>query len=243
MARGALEEVADHAAEIEELRQAILRKDSVVANITHELRNPITVITGFADTLRRHWHSIDEGDRIELIERIHAMGERMGATVENLLKLARMEAGESPARPGQVHLSHLLFTRLFELGDRARVITVSCPADAAITADESHVWEILQNFIENAFKYGAPPVEISARSVDDSVEIRVRDHGAGVPDDFVPHLFDRFSRSKDVADDTDGSGLGLSITKALAQANGGDVRYEAVDDGACFVISLPAATV
>jgi signal transduction histidine kinase len=120
---------------------------------------------------------------------------------------------------------------------------VTCPPELVAVVDPSRHTRILGNYMGNAFKYGEPPVHIEAERVGDFVELRVRDHGLGVPPDFVSRLFTKF----DCADTpttraTQGTGLGLSIVKALAEANHGNARYrQDKPKGGCFVVRMPAA--
>jgi signal transduction histidine kinase len=102
---------------------------------------------------------------------------------------------------------------------------------------------MLVNCLENAFAYGRPPIEVSAAERGDRVELVIRDSGPGVPEEFVPRLFERFTREPGVERRTEGSGLGLWIVRRLARANGGEVRYEPGErGGACFRLSLRRAT-
>jgi signal transduction histidine kinase len=120
---------------------------------------------------------------------------------------------------------------------------VTCPAELVAVVDPAHLTRILDNYLGNAFKYGEPPVCIEVERVGDFVELRVRDHGPGVPPEFVSRLFTKFGRlDTPTTRATQGTGLGLSIVKALAEANHGDVRYQQDEPkGGCFVVRLPAA--
>lgn len=101
---------------------------------------------------------------------------------------------------------------------------------------------MITNYFENATAYGRPPVTVRVTSTPDAVEVRVRDSGPGVPEHFVPRLFDRFSRDPATTRGTEGSGLGLWIVRSLARSNAGDAWYEPGEpDGACFCVRLPKA--
>jgi signal transduction histidine kinase len=112
-----------------------------------------------------------------------------------------------------------------------------------VLADPRHLHQILVNLLSNARKYGRPPVRVAVRRADGVAEIGVSDEGEGVPPDFVPLLFDRFSRaSTGVAPTHKGTGLGLYIVDQLARANGGSVRYEPNEPrGSRFVVRVPLA--
>jgi signal transduction histidine kinase len=98
---------------------------------------------------------------------------------------------------------------------------------------------MLTNYVANALKYGGPPIRIEAREADGVVEIFVRDRGTGVPEEFVPRLFERFAQA---GTKEGGTGLGLSIVRGLARAQGGEAWYEPdPSGGACFGVRLPSA--
>jgi signal transduction histidine kinase len=119
---------------------------------------------------------------------------------------------------------------------------VSCSPDLIVRVDPHHLGRILDNYVQNAFKYGEPPVHIEATREGDMVAVRVRDHGPGVAPEFVSRLFGKFARANTPAAKAQkGTGLGLSIVRGLALANGGQARYEPnVPKGSCFVVELPA---
>jgi len=104
-----------------------------------------------------------------------------------------------------------------------------------------HVHQIISNLLTNSAKYGQPPVILECAPVGDGVELRVRDQGPGVDPEFVPRMFERFSQASSGDTRTSaGFGLGLSITRDLAVANGGDLRYEPnLPTGACFIVRFP----
>ena len=109
--------------------------------------------------------------------------------------------------------------------------------------DRGHLVQVVTNLLTNAIKYGDGLVTATADEEDTTVFIRIRDHGSGVPDEFVPLLFERFTRSDGARDGTEkGTGLGLYITRSLLRANAGDVTYEHTPGGgATFCVQLPRA--
>jgi signal transduction histidine kinase len=110
-----------------------------------------------------------------------------------------------------------------------------------VEADRDHVVRIVGNLVTNAGKYGAGPIEVRVRRNGGLASLEVRDHGDGVPEAFVPVMFDTFTQA-DRGDTRSarGLGLGLSIVASLAEANNGKVRYEPAGPGARFVVELPA---
>jgi signal transduction histidine kinase len=121
-------------------------------------------------------------------------------------------------------------------------VEVDVSTDATATVDRNVLDRVIGNLITNAFRYGQPPVVITAERTDHHLRISVADHGRGVPAEFVPDLFERFSRSEGSRASAVGTGLGLAIARSYARAHGGDLVYEDVEpSGACFRLVLPAA--
>ncbi|GHA42408.1 hypothetical protein GCM10010372_48010 [Streptomyces tauricus] len=128
------------------------------------------------------------------------------------------------------------------LGNRALGdgLMIAVPGHLVARVDPVGFAEIFGNYLENALAYGRDPVEITAREAGGRIEVRVADHGSGVPESFVPHLFERYRRDPATAAATEGTGLGLWIARNLARANGGDAWYEpGRPNGAVFCVSLP----
>lgn len=225
-----------------ELEEANAVKNDLVSVVSHELRTPLTVILGFAQTLRTDGHRLTEEQRTEFSGRLIVQARRLSRMVDDLLVLARSERGELQPAPEPVDV-HALVDEV--AGDLAMSndIQVDVEPDLTVLADIDHTRRILSNLLENARKYGRPPVCITGETEGGDAVIIVADQGDGVPDWFRPHLFDRFRRAEfgDIRSQQ-GTGLGLSIVKDLCEANGGSVRYAgSVSDGAKFEVRLPVA--
>jgi two-component system sensor histidine kinase MtrB len=119
-------------------------------------------------------------------------------------------------------------------------VTIAVPPDLEAAVDPSALDRMLSNLIANALRHGEPPVTVLAARRDTHLRLAVEDRGQGVRHEFVPRLFERFSRSSESRGRTDGSGLGLAIARAYARAHGGDIAYEpAVPHGARFELVIP----
>jgi signal transduction histidine kinase len=123
----------------------------------------------------------------------------------------------------------------------AQDVKVRVPEDLEALVDPNAFDRIVSNLLVNAARYGAAPIEVNAEQRDRHFRLSVVDHGGGVPAEFVPELFDRFTRSgSSRRERTEGAGLGLAIAKSFAQAHGGDLLYEdARPHGARFELVLP----
>ena len=116
------------------------------------------------------------------------------------------------------------------------------PAELETFADLDAFDRIVSNLITNAFRYGDPPVRIQAEQQDRHFRLAVEDSGEGVNPEFVPHLFERFTRSDESKQAAEGAGLGLSIAQSFARAHGGDLIYKPVEpNGARFELVLPSS--
>ena len=157
--------------------------------------------------------------------------------------LSSIEGGALNTRPELIVLGEAIDRCLEAGGGDTASVSVSCSPDLVVRVDPHHLGRILDNYVQNAFKYGEPPVRIEATRVGDMVEVRVLDHGPGVPPEFVSRLFGKFARADTPSTRAEkGTGLGLSIVRGLAEANGGQARYEPnAPNGACFVVRLRAA--
>lgn len=233
-----------HAAELalanEQLAAADRLKDQFLAMASHEMRTPLTAITGFTSTMQNMSKELSEDQKQDFLSIIDTQTNRLQRLVDDLLTLARIESGVLQARAEPIPVALALKQTVRELG--AQNIAIACPPRLTALADPDQVQQILTNFLGNAIKYGAEPIELSAQPIDGSVEIRVCDHGHGVAADFIPHLFERFARARSSSAQIKGTGLGLSITRGLAHAQGGGTWYEPNSPhGACFCVRLPLA--
>jgi signal transduction histidine kinase len=200
------------------------------------------VIHGIASTLHLRGELLDGDQLLHLRETLYQQTDRMRRLVDQLLDLSRLEANGIRIEPqpllvlGRVHeLVHMV------VGEKADQVSVSVPPDLEALVDPNAFDRIVSNLIVNASRYGAPPIQISAEQRDRHFRLTVQDHGHGVPAEFVPQLFERFTRSTSSGDKRiEGAGLGLAIAKSYAQAHGGDLLYEHVQPhGARFQLVLP----
>jgi two-component system sensor histidine kinase MtrB len=166
---------------------------------------------------------------------------RLTRLIDELLDLSRLEAKAIAIRREPLPVRE----RVHEIvravaGDRVGEVTVDVPDDLRPLIDAIAFDRIVGNLVTNALRYGRTPVSVRAAQNDRHFRLSVEDHGDGVAPGFVPRLFDRFSR--EAGADAPGSGLGLSIAQAYAQAHGGQVFYEdASPHGARFQLVLPSS--
>lgn len=219
------------------LREASAAKDAIISVTSHELRTPLTSILGFAVTMLEHDEQLAPRRRREFLEVIERQGRRLLRLIDDLLTVGRIESGHLEVRAERIVVRTAAGEALRSLG---RDVPLSGRDDLLVLADPDQLEQVIVNLVTNAEKYGAPPISVEVDGDDQTVEVAVVDHGPGVPDAFVPHMFERFTQaSTGEARESTGTGLGLAIVDGLASANGGEVVYERVDDRTRFIIRLP----
>jgi two-component system phosphate regulon sensor histidine kinase PhoR len=236
--------------DITELRRLERVRQDFVANVSHEFKTPLTAIQGFAETLLGGALEDEKNNRRFLaIIRDHAA--RLGRLTDDLLKLARIEAGKLEVQYQPVSVAELVegcaATTLFKASRRNIALNLSYPPELpAIRGDAGLLREVLQNLLDNAVQYTSPGgrVDLSAATRDHEAVITVADTGIGIPLADQERIFERFyrvdaARSREVG----GTGLGLSIAKHIVEAHGGRLWVEStVGAGSQFHFSIPLAS-
>lgn len=221
-------------------------KNQFVSMISHELRTPLTNITGFAASLQETWQALDPPEVDEFLGIICREAEHLKNLVDDVLAIPRLEAGrllldpvDFPLRPAAFRIAELLFPAGGETS-----ATVAIPGNVVVRADPNRVEQVLRNLLDNARKYGGDHVGIEAIRRGDRYLVVVADNGPGVPADRRERIFDRFEHGAETAEPTGtGIGLGLTVTRHLVEAMGGDVWYEpGFPVGARFCFTLPAGS-
>jgi len=233
-----LQLVAERAAiaiEKARLHEDIVRLDEMklnfVAIASHELRTPATSVYGLLTTLRARKHELDEAQRDELEQTAWEQSDRLRRLIEQLLDLSRLDSKSVDVNPKPLVLERLL-TNI--VGNGGVNVHVDIDPSLAVVADPLVIERVMTNLVTNALVHGAPPVQIRAELRDRHLRISVADRGAGVPEELVPRLFERFEHGGG-----SGTGLGLAIAKAYANAHGGDLLYEPGVEGTRFEFVLP----
>lgn len=232
------QDVTDRVTAEHELQRILGVLRDVLSATTHDLRSPITSIQGYAQILLESGASESDADREAALDAIVRQTRYLSRLAGDLSVVAGLESGAVEPYPERVEAVALV-RRVIESVEGGEDLVVEVPDDLAMIVDPTHAQRMLGNLVENAVKYGQPPVEVRARQENGHVVLSVRDHGSGVPEEFVPDMFDRFTRSR-TSRRTPGSGLGLAIVAGLAHRNGGAVTYGSAEGGgARFELRLP----
>lgn len=209
-----------------------------VADMSHELRTPLTALTAVAEVLEEEADSLDPmiAPAVTLVV---SETRRLNVLVENLMEVTRFDAGTARLVLDDVDVVDQVTACI---DARAWLDAVDLDAERGIVArlDPRRLDVILANLIGNALKHGGSPVRVAVRTEGAELVIEVRDHGPGIPEDVLPHVFDRFYKASASRPRSEGSGLGLSIAMENAHIHGGDITAANVPDGgAMFVLRLP----
>ncbi|MDB4969926.1 MAG: hypothetical protein JWN44_5615 [Myxococcales bacterium] len=218
----------------ERIERAVRGQKELLANVSHELRSPLARIRVALELLPRDAKNEGrlrdlEGDLVEL--------DRL---IEDVLTASRLEASGLPAHLAPVDIGEL-FAQVTARAEHDPLLAgkaVRATTDAGglvVTADGALLKRAIWNLVENAAKYGAPPIELSAERADGAVVMRVRDAGPGIPEAERAHIFEPFYRGDKARTPGNGFGLGLTLARRVAEVHGGHITV----DGATFTLRIP----
>ncbi len=217
-------------------------KDEFLAGVSHELRTPLTAIVGYSSLLRSDLDRLDRTDLEDVIELIYQQSTDMAGIVEDLLVGTRLDNLELTFAETQVQLNVEVNRALASLSVPAGTsLSVAVPDTARVIGDPSRIRQILRNVISNAFRHGGAEVAIRVSETDDTTILFVNDSGAALARDEWESVFDPYYRSHSQPGQPDSVGLGLTVSRRLARAMGGDLIYMGVDDTSSFTLLLPSA--
>ncbi|MGH9309746.1 MAG: sensor histidine kinase [Vicinamibacterales bacterium] len=221
----------------------------LLADVSHELMTPLTAIRGYTETLAMPGLSVDDATRARYLDIVDQETYKLEAIIGDLLDLAKLESGGAALSIEDVPVSEL-FGRVADrhapaLQARNIRLEISTPDDLDVDGDLQRLEQAIQNVASNAIRHtpDGGRIELRAEPDGEQVRITVRDSGPGIPTEHLPHIFDRFYKadaSRTGGGRPSGSGLGLSIVRAIVERHGGAITaYNAVEGGAVFEMRLP----
>jgi two-component system sensor histidine kinase VicK len=225
-------------------------KSDFVAAVSHELRTPLTSIYGFAETLLRQDIPFGDEERRTFLGYIASESERLTEIVDQLLNVARLDAGDLKVELGRIDVGSVVSELVKTVEESGAMnghrFEVDLPDETlAAEADPDKVRQVFNILVENALQYspGGGTVILGARRNADRVEVRVVDQGIGIPAGERERIFRKFYRAESAArDGAAGTGLGLFIAKELVNAMGGRIWVDSTEgEGSSFSFELPAA--
>ena len=203
-----------------------MREGEFLSIVSHELKTPIAVITGLADTLSERRDGMTEEQIDHCLERISRQGARLDRLVADLHDLSQVESGRFRLSLEAVQVAGTAERALDDAPSPPdKSVELQTPGSLWALADQSRLEQVLVNLLTNAYRHGGSRIRLEARGTPDGVLVTVADDGDGVPPELVPELFERFARGAG-ADGVEGSGLGLAIARALVEGFGGRIWYE-----------------
>ena len=228
-------------AETERLRSALL------SSVSHDLRTPLATIAGAASALQQPGAALDERTRAELIDGIVHESERLNDLIANLVFATRLESGSIDLKREWTTVEEIVGAGLARHREAlaARAARVQIPSDLPLVrVDNAMLPQVVHNLVDNALRYtpAGTPIEVTARTADTQVIVRVADQGPGLSDDEASKVFQRFYRGRaaQAVPGRAGIGLGLTICEGIVRAHGGRIWAERnVPRGVAFFFSLP----
>jgi two-component system sensor histidine kinase KdpD len=221
-------------------------KSQLLSTVSHELRTPLASIKGFATTLLRDDVQWDENSRHEFLSIIDEESDRLSELISNLLDMSRIEAGTLRIEPEPTDMKPIIEETVsaFQVMTHDHQFHVNLPKGLPLVqADPRRARQVLRNLVDNAVKYSplGGPIRITARVFEDSLEVSVTDKGLGIDPDHLDHIFDRFYQVDSASTrEVGGSGLGLSISRAIVETHGGRIWAESQPGlGSTFLFTLP----
>lgn len=229
------------ALDLDRQREINALKDRFVATVSHELRTPLTSLKGFTRTLLEDDHSPEE--RQEFLVIMSDQTEELHALIEDLITFSRIEAGGITIKPLKIKLRALVHDVVSGLGQRAASVSNEVPDGLDVSVDPPRLRQVMRNLIDNALKYGKPPIVVSAKPDGAVVRCSVLDGGRGIDPEKVHLVFEPYARLVDDANMSQpGVGLGLPIVRQLVEAHGGTIQVVTEGEVTGFEFALPSST-
>jgi two-component system sensor histidine kinase KdpD len=224
-------------------RQSEALKTALLASLGHDLRTPLTAIRVAASNVKAPW--VSEADRLEQSDLILAEVERLTRLFQNVLEMARIDAGAVATQSRWAHPSEIVAAARDQVEHtlHQHTLDVQIEPDVPVQVDPRLTATAVAHLLENAAQYApaGTTVHVSAGATGDGLVVKVRDHGPGIRPADLPHVFDRFYRGAAAKSRASGTGMGLWIARGLLAAEHGQVWAEnCPDGGAAFTIHVPA---
>ena len=228
---------------VEELRRLSSLRADFVSLVSHELRSPMAAVIGSARTLQQRWRELSPEQREAFLAVIADETSRLSALVGDVLDTSRIEAGTFGYHFADVDLADVVRDSVAaaEIGQDEVSLRAEVPSTLPVVrGDPDRLRQLVDNLISNAVKYSEPGGEVHVRAAVESgsVVVRVRDEGPGIAEEHQRQIFEKFGRAAGSA--RPGTGLGLFLSRAFAEAHGGSLSVESQPgEGATFTLVLP----
>jgi signal transduction histidine kinase len=227
--------------DVTEERQVQRAKAEFIANASHELKTPLTALSGYLEMLE---DEEDDQVRAEFLKDMRSQTDRLQSLARTLLDLSRLDANAVTFRKEEVDLEEILYELRRDFGYTGRPVNVHTDEDVPpVETDPTQLHRMLAILLDNALKYsdGESPVDVRLSREDGHAVISVSDEGCGIPEAEIPHIFDRFYRAQG-SSRADGTGLGLALAREITDHLGGEIQVQSKPGvGSVFSVTLPVA--
>lgn len=233
---------------IEELKNVDSLRRELIANVSHDLRNPLAIINGYVETLQMKGDRISQEDREKYLRIIGASTDKLSQLVSDLFDLSKLESGQMTLKMERMKIQELLFdsSLKYELLAQSKEINIKtqiCQNLPLVKADLYLMDRVIQNLLDNAVKYTPEKGEIliDACESNGGVSIKIRNSGSGIPQKDLSSIFDRYYMIDKERKGIEGSGLGLAIVKRILEVHGSEIEIESDSVSYTeFAFDLPA---
>jgi signal transduction histidine kinase len=231
-----------------ELEAASHHKSEFLADMSHELRTPLNAISGFSQVLRRQLFGEINEKQAEYLDDIRASARHLLALIDDVLDLAKVEAGQIELEVAPFSLREALERGVVVVRERAtrddvRITLTSDPGVDTVTGDERRIRQVVFNLLSNAVKFApaGSTVGVAASRVDGDVRVSVTDSGPGIAPEDQERIFEEFQQAAAGKEQREGTGLGLTVSRRLVELHGGHIWVDSErGKGSTFVFTLPA---
>ncbi len=228
----------DRASARSRLEDLLRSKDAFVASVSHELRTPLTVVAGMAHELNDRWKEFSDDEMAEFINLLVEQSNDMSDLIDDLLIAARADIGNVIVRSEAVELDVQVRTVIAGIAVPPGT-TITCSVEPGVVdADSVSVRQILRNLLTNAVRYGGPNIEARMSSSLGAIAVEIVDDGDGIPQADRERIFEAYERAHDTPGQPGSVGIGLTVSRALAELMGGSLTYR-YSGGSVFTLELP----
>lgn len=218
-------------------------QDDFISTVSHELRTPLTSIRGFAQTMLSSWDKLDDNSKKKFLEIIEQQSNRLIHLVENILSVTKIPNENLVFKKIGINSVINNVIQIIKQKYKTHKFDLSLEkSNSEIYADTEKIQQVLINVIENACKYSDEGSEVNIVTLSDNkyVYVRVRDEGIGIDEEYAEKIFEKFSRiDNPLTRKTQGSGLGLFITKSLTEKMKGEISFKNLEKGTEFELKFP----
>lgn len=218
-------------------------QEDFISTVSHELRTPLTSIRGFAQTMLGSWDKLDDNSKKRFLEIIEQQSNRLIHLVENILSVTKIPEEKLVMKRTGVNKSVVTVLQIVKQKYKNHSLNFEPEkSNPEIYADSEKLQQILINLMENACKYSEEGSEVNIKVNTDNknVYIKIQDEGIGIDKEYADKIFEKFSRiDNPLTRKTQGSGLGLFITKSLTEKMNGSISFSPLDKGTEFVLKFP----